>query len=561
MSALNRERVKGFLHADGRRLVNGEGEPIILRGVGIGNWTNPEGFMIGGGMNNTNPFMEKTFFLPARFERGRSMYATIAELCGREYADTFESRWYRNYMQRGDIEKIAALGFNSIRLAIGSRMLLKEGPGLVFNEDLLAHLDDILDWCEEFKVYAILDLHGAPGGQSGLGCDDGLDNMGRFFFEPESRERGIRIWETLAERYQDRWIVGGYDLLNEPLSTPMLSDKYEALKSFYDDCIARIRAIDRNHLITLEGIIVSSDLRIFDHNYDPECNNWCIHMHQYGFNGDVREIYPVLAVSRRLNVPVWYGEGNSELPEDAVYYEMLAYYGIGFNQWSWKSAGRDGRGMGIALYENPKDFDQVAAYFTGGCRPSYAEAIRIFDEVLDCIRIENCRITEDRVRYTLHQQGITLPAAAYVYGQPQDDYFSRTWFEGNAWAYRTDDQTHLVLKDGLTPETAIASKIPGFRPSRRGPLSELLLELKEGEHTTYRIRDVASPCPVTLKAQAMEDAIVKVRCGDIVKTFDWVKACFVEKELLTLPAGEVYDIRIEVEKGVLQIESVAFPKE
>ena len=99
MSRFDHECVKGFLHADGRILVNGEGEQVILRGVGIGNWTNPEGFMIGGGMNNTNPFMEKSFFQPARFERGRSMYSTIAELCGRDYADTFESRWYRNYLR------------------------------------------------------------------------------------------------------------------------------------------------------------------------------------------------------------------------------------------------------------------------------------------------------------------------------------------------------------------------------------------------------------------------------------------------------------------------------
>ena len=52
MSKFNNECVKGFLHADGMKLVNGDGEEVILRGMGAGNWTNPEGFMIGapGGM-------------------------------------------------------------------------------------------------------------------------------------------------------------------------------------------------------------------------------------------------------------------------------------------------------------------------------------------------------------------------------------------------------------------------------------------------------------------------------------------------------------------------------
>ena len=75
-------------------------------------------------------------------------------------------------------------------------------------------LEQVLDWCEKYHVYAILDLHGAPGGQSALACDDGIDNRPHMFTEPESRERALLIWEEFAKRYHDRWIIGGYDLLN-----------------------------------------------------------------------------------------------------------------------------------------------------------------------------------------------------------------------------------------------------------------------------------------------------------------------------------------------------------
>ena len=47
MSEFTRDRVKGFLHADGRRMVNGDGEEVILRGWSMGNWSNPEGWMVG----------------------------------------------------------------------------------------------------------------------------------------------------------------------------------------------------------------------------------------------------------------------------------------------------------------------------------------------------------------------------------------------------------------------------------------------------------------------------------------------------------------------------------
>lgn len=563
MNKYTRDCVKGFLHAEGTRLVNGDGEEVILRGMGVGNWTVPEGFMIGGGFNNTNPFAENSFTLPARFERGRTMHSTIAELCGRDYADHFEECWYLNYLREPDIEWMAKLGFNSVRLPVASRILLKEGPGIHFNDKLLSQIDSILDWCEKYHLYAILDLHAAPAGQSGLGCDDGLDNTGHFFSEPESRERGMVIWETLAKRYADRWIVGGYDLLNEPLSTPSLSEKHELLKDFYDECIKRVRVYDKNHLFTLEGAVVSSDFTIFDHDYDPECHNWCVHVHQYRFDGDVREIYPVLTLSKALNVPVWYGEGGSTYQADAVFYDMISYYGIGFNRWCWKaSAFPDGGSMGLCAYRNPEDFDKVSVYFSGGPRPTYEEAIKIFDEILENIKMENCSVNYEMGRYVLHQQGITLPAAGYAHGYPEDGMFSGGCYGGNAWAYRTDDHTRLILKDGLIPKTSITEKLPGFKPSPRDALSELLLELHENDFTTYVVRDVTVECPVTLKIRVLEDADLQITEKDGKKTNVSTKAApdFFELPLVTLMPCEDAVVRIQVLKGKVQIESITFAK-
>ena len=48
MSKFSRDRVKGFLHTDSRKMVNENGETVVLRGWGVGSWMNPEGFMIGG---------------------------------------------------------------------------------------------------------------------------------------------------------------------------------------------------------------------------------------------------------------------------------------------------------------------------------------------------------------------------------------------------------------------------------------------------------------------------------------------------------------------------------
>ena len=109
-------------------------------------------------------------------------------------------------------------------------------------------------------------------GNIGIFCDDGIDNRPHMFTEPESRERALLVWEEFAKRYHDRWIIGGYDLLNEPLSGPDCRKLLPELAKFYDDVIPRIRKYDKNHMLTLEGSVFSMDMDIFDHEYDPECH-------------------------------------------------------------------------------------------------------------------------------------------------------------------------------------------------------------------------------------------------------------------------------------------------
>ena len=279
MSKYSRDRVKGFLHTDGRKMVNEDGETVVLRGWGVGSWMNPEGFMIGGVPLFAEVGGFNDFALPRRFERGRTMETTVRELDGTAYAKEFAKKWYRNYLSEEDIRLMAEMGYNSVRLPVSARLFLAEEPEIQWIEEGFAVLEQVLGWCEKYHVYAILDLHGAPGGQSALACDDGIDNRPHMFTEPESRERALLIWEEFAKRYHDRWIIGGYDLLNEPLSGPDCRKLLPELAKFYDDVIPRIRKYDKKHMLTLEGSVFSMDMEIFDHDYDPECHNWCIHIH------------------------------------------------------------------------------------------------------------------------------------------------------------------------------------------------------------------------------------------------------------------------------------------
>lgn len=564
MNKFSRDRVKGFLHTDGRRMVNGDGKTVVLRGWGMGNWMNPEGFMIGG----VPLFVENAdfndFALPRRFERGRTMETTVRELCGSKYARDYWIRWAKNYVTEEDIRLMAKMGYNSVRLPISSRLFLAEEPEIIWVEDGFAILDQVLDWCEKYKIYAILDMHGAPGGQSALACDDGLDNRPHMFTEPESRERAILLWEEFARRYADRWIVGGYDLINEPLSGPDCAYLIPELGKFYDELIPRIRKYDKNHMLTLEGAVFSMDMDIFDHEYDPECHNWCIHTHFYHFSPEVRDLYRFLDSSVRCNVPIWIGEGGSELVDNSIYYEIAATFDIGYSIWTWKSADDPkGEGSGVVRYQLPKDWEPVRAYIrNGGPRPSYQESQKIMDEMLENIRMEHCSVWWEKNYYNLRQPGITLPAVGFDEGSGK----ANGWRFGNPFGYRTETGMKMVLKPGVKPpKHVVVPTREEIRPSN--PLTDLCLELRAGERVAYTIRDVEKTCNVTAQLRSVDgqESRVKIICtsldGKVQEQVVTVKGAeTVGYDLAVLETGVAWVVTVVMEEGSVQMDEIIFAR-
>ena len=117
-------RVDGFLRAEGIRTVNAAGEEVLLRGWGAGNWTNPEGFMLGIGTGYMGDSMKPGLALPGRFTSARTTTQVIRDLCGSAYARAFWPRWQRNHLGEADIRAMAEWGYNSVRLPITAWVLL-----------------------------------------------------------------------------------------------------------------------------------------------------------------------------------------------------------------------------------------------------------------------------------------------------------------------------------------------------------------------------------------------------------------------------------------------------
>ena len=295
--AIERCRVSGFLHASGRELHNDREEPVLLLGWGLGNWLLCEGYMWG-------------FDQSPMFDRPQRIEHTLRTLTGDKYAERFWKSFRSHYITDEDLALMAEMGCNSLRIPISSRLFLEDGPRLKFKKEGFHLLDRMLDGCEKYGLYAFIDLHAAPGGQTGANIDESMDDLCRLFIDEAQFERGRALWEEIARRYHDRWIVGGYDLLNEPIrpvrfqGDPDLDGYEPRLRAFYEQAIERIRRYDQKHLIALEGIHWATDTGIFDHVYD---DNMVIHFHRYGCPPDISSLREYLEVSERLNLPLWLG--------------------------------------------------------------------------------------------------------------------------------------------------------------------------------------------------------------------------------------------------------------
>ena len=95
---------QGFLHVESGQIVEGSGEPILLRGFGLGGWLVPEGYML------HNKGWIDGFESPTEIEE------KIEELIGEDGAEEFWNNYRDNYVSQADIDQIAEWGFNHIRI-------------------------------------------------------------------------------------------------------------------------------------------------------------------------------------------------------------------------------------------------------------------------------------------------------------------------------------------------------------------------------------------------------------------------------------------------------------
>lgn len=113
---------------------------------------------------------------------------------------------FATYITRRDIDYIASLGFDHVRLGF-DQIVLEEAAGK-YRGTIFTLLDDFCHWCAEANLGVILNLHKAVGNY----CD--IAETETLFGTPALQERFVDMWKAMESHFADRpGIV--FELLNE----------------------------------------------------------------------------------------------------------------------------------------------------------------------------------------------------------------------------------------------------------------------------------------------------------------------------------------------------------
>lgn len=366
-----------YFRVQGPEFVRPDGTCFRIKGTNLGNWLVPEGYLLR---------------LEGGPESPRELETAFEALLGPDRAARFWQEYRDRFITREDIRFLAQIGCNTLRVPLHWR-LFREGE-----QEGLRRLDGLVDWCREFGLALILDMHCAPGGQTGTNIDDSFGYP--WLFESESAQATlIQVWGRIARHYSREPLILCYDLLNEPLpGYPEWSELKPKLEPLFKRLVAAVREVDVNHAITLTGANWDSDFSVLGKPFAP---NIAYTFHKYWVPPDEKAVRDYVAFREKYQVPIWLGEsGENTDAWVAQFRQLLDSKGIGWTFWPYKKMQRQ---SGFVRFAMPRHWRKIADFvrqppWTSSkavqgklpARPTAMEIDEAFTDLLENIRFERC---------------------------------------------------------------------------------------------------------------------------------------------------------------------------
>jgi len=339
------------------KIVDSKGNSVRLRGPNIGGFMMMENFI--------NGFVGS--------ESGQR--DALVEALGPTKAQFFFSRWLDHIFAEEDVRFIKDLGATVIRLPMNYRHFENDEEPFVYLEAGFERLNRVVDWCAQYGLYVVLELHAVQGWQNTDWHSDNDSRHTYFWTHKQFQARFLALWQEIARRYKDNQTVAGYGLMNEPVTNAPRGrfdshyrPNFDIMNRIYRQGVSAIRAFDPDHIIFLEGDLFSV---LFSALEPPFAENLAYSSHNYNISTLGSGFYPGMINDERWNrarqlrayremegtkyseeyqVPLWISEFGSVFngPAEEFGSRLLAMedqidifetHGAHWSNWTYKDVG------------------------------------------------------------------------------------------------------------------------------------------------------------------------------------------------------------------------------
>lgn len=168
--------------------------------------------------------------------------------------DKYDKVHFDTFITEKDIESIANLGFDHVRVPVDYNVLEDEEGNP--KEDGMNYLVNCRKWCENNKLNMLIDLHECFG----YSFDPLKKDMDRrkFFYDEALQERFLNLWKRIANQFKDYPDQVAF----EPLNEVVLEEVADAWNKVAAKYIHVMREICPNHYLIVGGVCYNNVLSV-----------------------------------------------------------------------------------------------------------------------------------------------------------------------------------------------------------------------------------------------------------------------------------------------------------
>lgn len=192
------------------------------------------------------------------FQKGVNLGGWISQI------DNFCDEHFQTFITEKDIEYIASLGFDHVRVPVDYNVLEDEEGNTI--DSGFTYLTNCRDWCRKHGLNMLIDLHECYG----YSFDPMKKDMDRrkFFYDDDLQARFMKLWVKIAETFKNDQDIVAF----EPLNEVVLQEVAEAWNAVVRKYIETIREICPDVYIVVGGVMYNhvSNVKLLDPPYDDK---------------------------------------------------------------------------------------------------------------------------------------------------------------------------------------------------------------------------------------------------------------------------------------------------